>query len=267
MPGTLLNRASCFILHTLNLSNFNLWILTFKNQSKMTLYLYRILYIMYIYSMLNVLYMLYLYMCSCIRCDIFSVVCFIIILLAFLKNFWLSFKSQFFQYSSTSNCWDRKNYGIIKQIAITDHHFKQRFVFLWSSQGFYIFLILESSELHPSASPSPPCLHLKRIKCQKASQTNKQNPAVCSLMLRVSPRGFYLILISPPIHLSAAHGAAQRTVSPDAPPRVSLGGRVRGNTNTCQAEATNKGGKCSPASETSWKHLFQSRFCICSVPQ
>lgn len=28
-----------------------------------------------------------------------------------------------------------------------------------------------------------------------------------------------------------------------------------------------KRGKCSPASETRWKHLFQSRFCICSVAQ
>lgn len=39
------------------------------------------------------------------------------------------------------------------------------------------------------------------------------------------------------------------------------------NTNTCQPATGNKRGKCSPASETRWKHLFQSRFCICSDPK
>lgn len=77
----------------------------------------------------------------------------------------------------------------------------------------------------------------------------------------------YLILISTRIHFSEVQEAAGQSAGGGHPSPGVLGGRTRVNTNTCQPEEGNKRGKCSPASETRWKHLFQSRFCICSVPQ
>lgn len=76
----------------------------------------------------------------------------------------------------------------------------------------------------------------------------------------------HLLLISSLIHFSAAHKAAGGecwwTCLPIRP-----GWSGESEHKYMPTRGGEQRGKCSPASETRWKHLFQSRFCICSVPQ
>jgi len=82
------------------------------------------------------------------------------------------------------------------------------------------------------------------------------------------PSPQYLILISALIHFSEVQEAEEESVGGGHASRVVLGGRTRGNTNTCQPEeGEQKEANVAPRPRPVGSICSSQDFCICSVPQ